>query len=127
MKGLRSTSPFNLTAICKTNYKVDSWKHWSRVSCISNERLGFSPVKLISAALHFRKLQSLFITKFRHFNCLKGQGFKSNYIDIQSEEDCWILGPKKDDNERLYSESVPVYIDENAREEHWSLIRSFID
>ena len=61
------------------------------------------------------------------FKSLKGNGFKSNYIEINSEEDYWISGPKKDGTDRLYSERVPIYIDDDVREEYWTVIRDLPD
>lgn len=39
-------------------------------------------------------------------------------------EDYWISGCKKDGNDRLYGERLPVYIDEDVREEYWTEIRN---
>ena len=32
----------------------------------------------------------------REFRSLKGSGFKTNYIDVESGEEYWISGPRKD-------------------------------
>jgi hypothetical protein len=57
------------------------------------------------------------------FRSLKGAGFKSNYLEIDSGEDYWISGPRKDGADRLYGERIPVEIDDDVREEYWSRIR----
>src|SRR5437667_11156825 len=57
------------------------------------------------------------------FQSLKGQGFKSNYYDLETNEEYWISGPKRDGSDRLYGERVPVDIDEDVREEYWTKIR----
>ena len=49
-----------------------------------------------------------------------GQGFKSNYVDIDSGE-YWISGCRKDGRDALYSTIVDI--DEDALEEHWVKIR----
>jgi len=54
---------------------------------------------------------------FRRF-----RGFKANYYKVGSGEEYWISGPKKDGSDRLYSQAVPVEIDEDAREEYWTTI-----
>ncbi len=60
----------------------------------------------------------------RTFQSLKGHGFKANYYCVETGEQYWISGPKRDGSDRLYGERVPVYIDEDVREEYWSDIRS---
>jgi hypothetical protein len=57
------------------------------------------------------------------FQSLKGQGFKANYYEVESGEEYWISGCKKDGGDRLYNERVPIEIDEDAREEYWTQIR----
>lgn len=57
------------------------------------------------------------------FQSLKGSGFKSNYFDIDSGEEYWISGPRRDGNDRLYAGNLPVEIDEDVREEYWRDIR----
>jgi hypothetical protein len=57
------------------------------------------------------------------FQSLKGAGFKSNYANVDSGEDYWISGPKRDGCDRLYGERLPVEIDDDVREEYWRTIR----
>ena len=57
------------------------------------------------------------------FRSLKGSGFKSNYDDVETEEDYWISGCRCDGADRLYNEPVPILIDEDVREEYWTEIR----
>jgi hypothetical protein len=57
------------------------------------------------------------------FQSLKGMGFKSNYVEIESGEEYWISGCKRDGTDRLYAERVPVEIDDDVREEYWTEIR----
>jgi hypothetical protein len=60
----------------------------------------------------------------RTFQSLKGSGFKSNYFDIETREEFWISGPRKDGRDRLYPESSsPVEIDADVAEEYWRDIR----
>jgi len=59
----------------------------------------------------------------RTFRTLRGRGFKSNYVDVESGDEFWISGCRKDGADRLYGERVPIEIDENAREEYWCAIR----
>jgi hypothetical protein len=59
----------------------------------------------------------------RSFQSLKGTGYKTNYYDIESGEEYWISGPRKDGADRLYGEPIPVEIDEDVRKEYWTEIR----
>jgi len=51
-------------------------------------------------------------------------GFKSNYIEEETGTKYWISGCKKDGTDRLYGERLPIYIDEDVREEYWKDIRN---
>ena len=58
------------------------------------------------------------------FQSLKGSGFKSNYYDVETGEDYWISGPKRDGTDRLYQgKTPPVIVDEDVCEEYWTQIR----
>ncbi len=59
----------------------------------------------------------------RKFRSLKGKGFKSNYYDVDTGEDYWISGPKRNGGDALYGGKTPIVIDEDVREEYWSVIR----
>ena len=59
----------------------------------------------------------------RSFRSLKGAGFKANYYDVETGEEFWISGPKRDGGDRLYGERVPIQIDDDVREEYWRDIR----
>ncbi|MBV9280781.1 MAG: 1-deoxy-D-xylulose-5-phosphate synthase [Chloroflexi bacterium] len=57
----------------------------------------------------------------RTFQSLKGQGFKTNFRDVESGEEYWISGCHRDGNDALYSTTVEV--DEDVLEEYWVTIR----
>ncbi len=59
----------------------------------------------------------------KRFQSLKGSGYKANYLDIETGDEYWISGCKRDGSDRLYGERAPVEIDEDAREEYWTEIR----
>lgn len=63
----------------------------------------------------------------RTFQSLKGRGFKSNYVDVESGEEYWISGPRRDGADRLYGERTGVEIDEDVRVEYWRDIRGMPD
>lgn len=58
------------------------------------------------------------------FETLKGNGFKSNYFDVETGEHYWISGCRKDGKDRLYGERLPIFIDEDIKKEYWSDIRN---
>jgi len=58
----------------------------------------------------------------RTFATLNGAGFKSNYFDVETREEYWISGCKKNGADALYSTTVEI--DEDVREEYWTHIRS---
>jgi len=57
------------------------------------------------------------------FQSLKGNGFKSNYFEVETGKEYWISGPKRDGQDRLYGNGIPVEIDEDVREKYWTEIR----
>ena len=61
--------------------------------------------------------------KGRQFRSLKGSGFKANYYDVETDEDYWISGCRKDGSDRLYGERIPIHIDDDVRVEYWTEIR----
>ena len=54
---------------------------------------------------------------------LRGAGFKSNYIDEATGDKYWVSGPKRDGTDRLYGERIPIEIDDDVREEYWTVVR----
>lgn len=60
----------------------------------------------------------------RTFQSLKGRGHKASYFDIETGEQFWLSGPRKDGKDRLYPDSaLPVEVDADAAEEYWRKIR----
>jgi len=57
----------------------------------------------------------------RPFRSIKG-GYKANYYDVETGEEYWISGCKRDGNDRLYPGHVEI--DEDVREEYWLEIRN---
>jgi len=52
---------------------------------------------------------------------LKGAGYKSNYYDVNTDDEYWVSGPKKNGQDTLYPDNI--YIDKDVREEYWQNIR----
>lgn len=59
----------------------------------------------------------------RSFQRLSGRGFKANYFDVETRDEYWISGCKRDGSDRLYGERVAVEIDDDVRAEYWTGIR----
>jgi hypothetical protein len=57
----------------------------------------------------------------RTFQTLAGRGFKANYFDVETGEEYWISGCKKNGGDRLYGGTVEI--DEDVAEEYWGTIR----
>ena len=72
----------------------------------------------------FSKTMKSIYYKDQIFHRLPQCGFKSNYYDEKTRDEYWISGPKKNGEDRLYGERVPVEIDEEVREEYWTEIRN---
>jgi hypothetical protein len=58
----------------------------------------------------------------RTFASLDGRGFKANYFDVETREEYWISGCKRDGTDALYPTTVEI--DEDVREEYWTQIRN---
>ncbi len=59
--------------------------------------------------------------KNQEFGSLKG-GYKANYYDVETSENYWISGCKKNGGDRLYPGEIEI--DEDVREEYWTEIRN---
>ena len=57
------------------------------------------------------------------FRSLKGHGFKANYYDVETGEQYWISGPRRDGQDGLYATNVKPEVDEDVWEEYWREIR----
>jgi hypothetical protein len=72
----------------------------------------------------FSKTSKSLTYRGRTFQSLKGRGFKANYFDVDTGEEFWISGPRKDGQDRLYAESTrPIEIDDDVAEAYWRDIR----
>ena len=57
----------------------------------------------------------------KRFESMSGDGFKTNYFEVESGDEYWISGCRKDGRDALYNTDVEV--DEDVREEYWNGIR----
>ena len=75
-------------------------------------RIGWVEVKEKGKRLEYQK---------QVFRSLRGQGYKTNYFDMETSEENWISGCRKDGPDALYN--TDVKIDDDALEEYWINIR----
>jgi hypothetical protein len=59
----------------------------------------------------------------KEFRSLKGSGFKANYYDVETGDEYWISGPRKDGKDALYATNISTEIDDDVRQEYWTQIR----
>jgi hypothetical protein len=71
----------------------------------------------------FSKTGSTLYYGGKEFRSLKGSGFKANYYDVETRDEYWISGPRKDGRDALYKTNVPTEIDEDVAGEYWTKIR----
>src|SRR5256885_2106549 len=93
-----------------------------RIMYIENKAGGLTGPARIGVVTYSKSGRTLYYGG-KSFRTLDGAGYKSNYYDTETGEEYWISGPKRDGNDRLYGERVPVEIDENVREEYWTEVR----
>ncbi len=54
----------------------------------------------------------------RAFQRAKGRGIEGNYFDIETEDEYWISGCKRNGADRLFG-GLAIEIDDDVREEYW--------
>jgi hypothetical protein len=94
----------------------------SRIMYIENKADALSgPARI--GRISFSKTGRTLYYRGKSFQSLKGAGYKSNYYDLETGEEYWISGPRKDGADRLYGEPTPVEIDDDVRHEYWTEVR----
>lgn len=95
--------------------------HKTRIMYIEDKSSGIVGDARIGRITFSKTGKSLYYNG-KTFQSLNGQGFKSNYFDVETGDEYWISGCKKDGTDALYS--TKVEIDENVWDEYWSEIRN---
>src|SRR5579863_5926095 len=101
--------------------------HTTRIMYIENKSAGGiaglagvqGPAR-IGRVVFSKSRQSVYY-RGRVFQRDKG-GYKYNHFDTESGEQYWISGPRRDGADGLYGPR-PTPIDDDVREEYWTLIR----
>jgi len=82
---------------------------------IGSARIGRVTYSKTGATIYYRGME---------FRSLKGAGFKANYYEVESGEEYWISGPRKDGCDALYATNVPTEVDADVKDEYWTRIRN---
>ena len=77
-------------------------------------RIGRVTYSKTGATIYYRGME---------FQSLKGAGFKANYFEVNTHEEYWISGPRKDGRDALYATNIPTEIDDDVAVEYWTKIR----
>ncbi|MBS0211231.1 MAG: 1-deoxy-D-xylulose-5-phosphate synthase [Planctomycetes bacterium] len=56
---------------------------------------------------------------------LRCAGYKYNCIDVETQEQFWVSGPKRDGSDKLYGGKVEI--DDDARVEYWTSVRGKLE
>lgn len=59
----------------------------------------------------------------KSFQACKGLGIGANYFDIDTGDEYWISGPKKNGQDRHWAGSGAVEIDDDVIEDYWQTVR----
>jgi hypothetical protein len=94
--------------------------HKTRIMYIESKSAGLNGPARIGRVTYSKTGRTIYY-RGKEFKSVRG--FKVNYVDVNSHEEYWISGPRRDGEDRLYVSSLPVEIDEDVREEYWTDIR----
>jgi len=76
-------------------------------------RIGWAEVKDRGKRIDYRG---------KTYRSLRGAGFKANFYEVESREQYWISGCRKDGHDALYN--TEAEIDDDALEEYWVEVRN---
>lgn len=93
----------------------------SRIMYIENKSGGLEGDARIGRVF-FSKTGATLYYRGKKFRSLKGSGFKANYFEIETGDEYWISGPRKDKADRLYGGNKGVQIDDNVKDEYFAYI-----
>ncbi len=88
------------------------------IECKAGDLMGAARIGRVT----FSKTGRTLYYRGERFQSLKGAGFKSNYFNVDTGEDYWISGPKRNGQDALYGGNS-AEIDDDVREEYWREIR----
>src|SRR5207248_133 len=78
-----------------------------RIVYIENKQGGVDGPGRIGRVTYSKSGRTLYY-RGRAFRSLNGRGFKANYYDVETGEEYWISGPKRDGTDKLYGGIVEI-------------------
>ncbi|MCA6362648.1 MAG: hypothetical protein IM638_06390 [Bacteroidetes bacterium] len=87
----------------------------SKLIYVENKSRGLSGKAWIGRGFFTRSRQTVY---FNGKVFQRTQGYKYNHFDVETGEEYWISGVKKDGTDRLYNERVPITMDESVVSEY---------
>ena len=92
----------------------------SRIMYIESKSGGLTGPARIGRVM-FSKTRATIYYRGKAFQ--KQDGFKSNFVDVETGNVYWISGPRKDGRDALYATHVAPAVDADVHVEYWSTIR----
>lgn len=90
----------------------------TRVMYMENKSQGGDSGPARIGRVRFSRSGRSIIYRGQRFERIGGGGIDSNYRDVETGDEYWISGVKKNRQDRHWAGSGPVEIDEDAREEY---------
>lgn len=94
----------------------------SRIMYVENKSGGTGlegPARI--GRVYFSKTRKTLYYRGKRFSRLGG-GYKANHCDVETGDEYWISGPRKDRNDGLYGGSNGAIIDDDVRDEYWEMV-----
>jgi hypothetical protein len=98
--------------VCMSAYRI-MYMEYKGGNLVGDARIGKVKFSKTGKSLHYNGKTFVRIS-----------GFKENYMDVESGESYWISGCKKNGEDRNYGERLPIFIDDDVKEEYWTSIRN---
>ncbi len=97
--------------------------HKTRVMYIERKAGNLTGPARIARVTYSKTLATIYY-RGKQFRSLKGAGFKANYYDVETGDEYWISGPRKDGRDALYPTNIPPEIDDDVKDGYWTQIRN---
>ena len=95
----------------------------TRIMYIENKSAGVTgPCRI--GRVSYSKTGATLTYNGRSFQSLGGTGFKANYFDVETRDEYWISGPRRDGADGLYGRiTSPADVDADVAEAYWQDVR----
>ena len=93
--------------------------HRTRIMYIEDKSEGLTgPARI--GRVTYSKTGATIYYRGKEFRRLRNCGFKANYYDVESGDEYWISGPRRDGQDGLYNTNIRPEIDDDVKQEYWS-------